>query len=144
MRGFLKLEQAPQGKRIIVCGGRWYGRPREMYLNQKAAEKDGERLAAERARLFEVLDLLRPSEIAHGMSLGADMLANMWALERGVPCSRFQALWETEKGEAGRNRNRRMFASFEPDGTVAFPGGDGTADMENVTLDCGAWLVRVR
>jgi hypothetical protein len=37
-----------------------------------------------------------------------------------------------------------MFVSFEPDGTVAFPGGTGTADMENVTIDGGAWLVRVR
>ncbi len=140
MRGFLKLEQAPKGKRIIVCGGRWYGRPNEG-ANQ---EKDGVRVASERARLFEVLDLLHPIEIAEGEAPGADLLAREWAESRGIPCSKFRALWETEKGDAGRNRNRRMFASFEPDGTVAFLGDDGTADMENLTLDCGAWLVRVR
>ena len=38
----------------------------------------------------------------------------------------------------------RVLPGFEPDGTVAFPGGRGTADMENVTIDGGAWLVRIR
>jgi len=119
----VKLEAAPKDKRLIVCGGRTY---------------------EDRARVFEVLDFLAPREIAHGAALGADTLAGEWAMERQVPCSRFKALWETEGRSAGPKRNRRMFASFEPDGTVAFPGGAGTADMERVTIDGGAWLVRVK
>jgi hypothetical protein len=119
----LKLEDAPRGARLIVCGGREY---------------------ADRGRLFEVLDLLAPSEIAQGEALGADSLAKTWALQRGVPCARFPALWNIEGKSAGPKRNRRMFAGFEPDGTVSFPGGRGTADMENVTIDGGAWLVRIR
>jgi hypothetical protein len=119
----VKLEAAPKGKRLIVCGGREY--------------KD-------RARLFQVLDLLAPSEIAQGEGLGADRLAKEWAEERGIPCARFRALWEVEGRPAGSLRNRRMFQSFEPDGVVAFPGGEGTADMERVTIDGGAWLVKIR
>ncbi len=119
----LKLENAPRGARLIVCGGREY---------------------ADRIRVFEVLDLLAPREIAQGEALGVDSLAKAWATERGVPCARFPALWNVEGKSAGPKRNRRMFAGFEPDGTVAFPGGRGTADMENVTIDGGAWLVRIR
>lgn len=119
----LKLEDAPKGARIIVCGGREYTDSR---------------------RVFEVLDFLQPKEIAQGEALGADSLAKTWALQRGIPCARFPALWNIEGKSAGPKRNRRMFAGFEPDGTVAFPGGRGTADMENVTIDGGAWLVRIR
>jgi hypothetical protein len=119
----LKLEDAPKGVRLIVCGGRDY---------------------ADRERVFAVLDELRPCEIAQGEATGADSLAKAWAAERGVPCARFPALWNVEGKSAGPKRNRRMFSGFEPDGTVAFPGGRGTADMENVTIDGGAWLVRIR
>jgi hypothetical protein len=118
----MKLEDAPKGARLIVCGGRTY---------------------ADRDRLFEVLDLLRPIEIAEGEAAGADTLARVWAEARGVPCAQFPALWRLEGRSAGPKRNRRMLANFEPDGTVAFPGGTGTKDMENVTLDAGVWLVRI-
>lgn len=135
----LKLEDAPKGKRLIVCGGRTYGRL--LIEHHLPAARRAEE---ERARLFEVLDLLRPIEIAEGEASGADTLAREWAESRKVPCARFPALWSTEGRSAGPKRNRRMFASFEPDGTVAFPGGVGTADMSNVTLDGGAWLVKIR
>lgn len=120
----LKLEDAPRGARLIVCGGRGY---------------------ADRERVFKTLDLLAPREIAQGEANGADSLAKAWAAERGVPCARFPALWRIDgQYAAGPRRNRRMFSGFEPDGTVSFPGDRGTADMENVTIDGGAWLVRIR
>ena len=120
----IRLEDAPKGARLIVCGGREY---------------------ADRARVFETLDLLSPSEIAQGEANGADSLAKEWAARFGVPCARFPALWNIDgQYAAGPRRNRRMFTGFEPDGTVSFPGGRGTADMENVTIDGGAWLVRIR
>jgi hypothetical protein len=119
----IPLKDAPKGARIIVCGGREY---------------------ADRVVIYTVLDLLAPREIAQGEANGADSLAKAWAAERGVPCARFPALWNIEGKSAGPKRNRRMFAGFEPDGTVSFPGGRGTADMENVTIDGGAWLVRIR
>lgn len=119
----LKPEDAPRDARIIVCGGRDY---------------------TDRERVFAVLDELRPLEIAHGGAKGADALALEWARARNVPYKTYLALWATEGRQAGPIRNRRMFSSFEPDGTVAFPGGRGTTDMENVTIDGGAWLVRIR
>lgn len=140
----LKLEDAPKGARLIVCGGRMYGHPYNSYPNAIAEDEDEQRVKLEQARLFEVLDFLRPKEIAQGEANGADSLAKTWALQRGVPCARFPALWNIEGKSAGPKRNRRMFNGFEPDGTVAFPGGRGTADMENVTIDGGAWLVRIR
>jgi hypothetical protein len=140
----LKLEDAPRGARLIVCGGRNYGCMFDHYPNEIARQQDAERVQRERNRLFEVLDLLAPREIAQGEAVGADSLAKTWAAKRGVPCARFPALWNIEGKSAGPKRNRRMFSGFEPDGTVAFPGGRGTADMENVTIDGGAWLVRVR
>jgi hypothetical protein len=140
----LKLEDAPKGARLIVCGGRGYGKMADFYPSQTAKQQDEQRVARERARLFEALDLLQPKEIAQGEADGADSLAKAWAAEHGVPCARFPALWNIEGKSAGPKRNRRMFNGFEPDGTVSFPGGRGTADMENVTIDGGAWLVRIR
>lgn len=140
----LKLSDAPKGKRLIVCGGRTYAWPLKGYLSETDRIRDTARIETERKRLFEVLDFLAPSEIAEGEAPGADSVAREWAEARKVPFQRFRALWEIEGKPAGRNRNRRMFASFDPDGTVAFPGGVGTADMENVTIAGGVWLVRVR
>lgn len=140
----LKLEDAPKGARLIVCGGRNYGRMFDHYPSETMRRQDEERVQRERNKLFEVLDLLAPSEIAQGEALGADSIAKEWAAKRGVPCARFPALWNVEGKSAGPKRNRRMFNGFEPDGTVAFPGGRGTADMENVTIDGGAWVVRIR
>src|SRR4029079_1495467 len=119
----ISLEDAARDARLIVCGGHDY---------------------VDRERVFMVLDELRPREIAHGGARGADTLALEWARARNVPYRTYLALLATEGRAAGPIRNRRMFAGFEPDGTVAFPGGRGTADMENVTIDGGAWLVRVR
>jgi hypothetical protein len=121
-RQILSLSAAPRRARIIVCGGRDY---------------------ADRVRLFAVLDVIDPVEIAQGDARGADALAREWAAERGVPCARYRALWETEGKAAGVLRNRRMFDGFAPGGVVSFPGGRGTADMERVALGGGVWLFRV-
>jgi len=140
----LKLEAAPKGARLIVCGGRTYGCLLNSYPSKEARQQDEKRVERERSQLFEVLDTLNPKEIAEGEAFGADSLAREWAEAREIPCARFPALWRLDGRGAGPIRNRRMFSIFEPDGTIAFPGGVGTADMSNVTLDGGAWLVRIR
>lgn len=140
----LRLEDAPKGDRLIVCGGRMYGRMKDSYPSATWKERDAVRVAAEQKVLFQVLDHLAPKEIAQGDAPGADTLAREWARERGIPCSRYAALWAEEGRAAGPRRNRRMFEGFEPGGTVAFPGGRGTLDMENVTIDGGAYLVRIK
>lgn len=138
-----KFHEAPVGDRLIVCGGRTYGVMLDDYSSEAARKKDEARVKRERRIFFEVMNILKPREIAQGDADGADKLAREWAKENNVPCARYAALWQSEGKRAGGIRNRRMFTSFLPNGTVAFPGGDGTADMENVTLDCGAYLVRV-
>lgn len=141
----LKLEEAPKGKRLIVCGGRNYGKLLNEYPSREARQADELRVLHERAFLIEVLDLLSPSEIAQGGAPGADSLARDWAFSNDVPCKTYQAYWQSEgRFAAGPKRNRRMFFDFAGDGTVAFKGGTGTADMERVTLEGGAWLVRPR
>ena len=139
----LKLQEAPKGARIIVCGGRHYGVPLKSYPTERARLRDLPRVGRERARLFEVLDFLSPKDIANGAAPGADTISTEWAMWRGVPCSQHHALWDTEGRAAGPKRNRRMFAAFLPDGVVSFPGGTGTADMEHVAISGGAWLVRI-
>lgn len=140
----LKLEDAPKGDRLIVCGGRNYGKPLSSYPDEETRRRDAIRVDAERKILVYVLDLLAPSEIAQGDAPGADTLAREWAQERNVPCARYRALWETEGRAAGFLRNKRMFHGFKGNGTVAFPGGNGTTNMENVTIDGDAYLVRVK
>lgn len=118
--GVIPLSRAPRGARVIVCGGRDYW---------------------DFVRAYAVLDELGPMEIAQGLAQGADKLARAWASARGVPCRGYRAWWNLHGKGAGVIRNRNMLKDFKPDGTVAFPGGRGTAHMVEATLDAGRWVV---
>jgi hypothetical protein len=139
----IALKDAPKGARIISCGGRMFARPYDFYPSKAECKADEIRIAFERALLFQTLDKLKPKEIAEGEAPGADSVSREWAVLRGVPCSKFPALWGVYSFGAGPERNRRMFRLFKPDGVVAFPGGSGTRDMSEVALKGGAWLVRI-
>lgn len=95
--------------RLLVCGGRNY---------------EG------RASVWRILDGLHAK---HGIEVviegrcpygGADLHAQQWAEARGV-----ENLGFPMKGRAGPARNSRMLAEGEPTHCIAFPGGNGTADM---------------
>lgn len=96
---------------VLVCGGRKF---------------------ANRLMLEEQLDALHAKHkfklVVHGNALGADTLADVWAQSRGVHVARVPALWEKNKFSAGSIRNRTMLL-LGPKLVVAFPGGNGTADM---------------
>lgn len=65
-------------------------------------------------------------------------------LRIGIERELYPAFWGEEGRAAGPKRNRRMHAGFEPEGVVAFPGNDGTADMVRVVVEGGdAWIVKV-
>ena len=117
----ITLDEAPPGARVIVCGGTGY---------------------FDRDRMFEVLDLLRPSEIANGAAPGADSLSTDWAVSRGVPFRLYRAHWKWGGRATGAFRNQHMFNSFRPDGIVAAPGGRGTRNMEIIGLEGGVWVAR--
>ena len=67
--------------------------------------------------------------IIHGAARGADSLADDYGSERGLRVIRYPADWNTHKKAAGPIRNRLMLTDGQPHVIVAFPGGNGTADM---------------
>lgn len=116
------------GARVLVCGGRDY------------SGKDF---------LFKTLDDLHAETpialVIHGDALGADRLAQWWAVSRGVREQAFPAKWNDVKGLhpstlkrtrggklynplAGFLRNEEMLRAC-PTHAFAFPGGNGTNDM---------------
>ena len=112
-------------KYVIVTGGRGY---------------------TDRARVFAELDRLAPDLIFHGGAkvynrealrwVGADFFAGEWADERGKPSIVMPAPWKGLKKPAGPRRNGwlldaalRLAKDHAHLSCLAFPGGDGTADM---------------
>jgi len=106
--------------RILVCGGRDYN---------------------DRKAVFKALDFMHAQYpitlIIHGDAKGADSLAGEWAKERGIECKPFPADWTRYKNAAGPIRNTQMLAEGKPQGVLAFPGGNGTADMIKKSIKAG-------
>lgn len=94
--------------RVLVCGGREYG--------------DLDRVVA-------VLDEINPTVVIEGGARGADACAWKFTKMRGVERLTFPADWSRDGKAAGAIRNQRMLDEGKPDLVVAFPGGNGTADM---------------
>lgn len=67
--------------------------------------------------------------LINGLATGYDTISRRWALDNGVPVQDFPADWGAYKKRAGPIRNQQMIDEGKPDAAVAFPGGDGTADM---------------
>lgn len=67
--------------------------------------------------------------VVHGDADGADTLANTVCKELGIEQVRVPAAWNKYKRAAGPIRNTLMLDLFSVDLVMAFPGGDGTADM---------------
>lgn len=95
--------------RVIVCGGR-------KYTNA--------------THLRGTLDRAGVDHLICGGARGADTLALLWALDKGVFFTVFPADWDQFGQEnAGRRRNKQMLFSGLPDCVIAFPGGSGTLSM---------------
>lgn len=97
---------------ILVCGGRAYDNAE--FLNKYLSDFDA---------VYNI------TEVIHGGSFGADLLAHKWAKKHKKKLSVFKADWETDGKAAGPIRNRRMLDEGSPDFVIVFPGGKGTADM---------------
>ena len=103
--------------KLLVCGGRDY----EDWPTIK--------------RVLDAVHAKRPvTLVITGAARGADVRAEAWAALRGIACTglRYQVTpeeWKHVGRAAGPLRNQRMLDEEKPDGVVAFPGGDGTADM---------------
>ena len=96
---------------VLVCGGRAY---------------------TDRDVVFRVLDhvasRVQVDVVVHGGAAGADKLADDWARSRAIHPARMDALWGSFGKGSGQKRNAAMLL-LRPDLVVAFPGGNGTADM---------------
>lgn len=156
-------------KRVIVCGGRDYGR----IIAGKTFEF-GRRMA-ERKTLKETLNDLHirigAFQLIHGGAKGADSLSQEWWEGRKdyslivLPDPIvFPALWDDltapgavvkirksgpSKGTsynaaAGPIRNAKMLTEGKPDLIVAFPGGSGTKDMVDRAKAAGVEVMEIK
>ena len=84
------------------------------------------------ALLEKTLDDLHSKSVIqiliHGGARGADTMAHLWALKKGVQPARCDANWDYYKSAAGPKRNLAMLY-LHPDLVLAFPGGTGTSNM---------------
>ena len=129
--------------RVLVCGGRDYN-DRDHIWNT-LCEVD-----AKRGPITCVI---------HGCATGADSEGVIWAEAMGIKQRPFQAQWDdlshpdavikvSRSGrrydaKAGPRRNQRMVDEGKPDLVVAFPGGDGTADMKRRARAAGIEVMEV-
>lgn len=112
--------------RVLVCGGRDY---------------------QDRRRLHRVLDAaigrLGLTMVISGGAMGADHLAQEWAERLGIPTEIYKAHWGKDGPGAGPIRNSRMLAEGKPDLVIAFPGGNGTADMVAKAERAGVRVIKI-
>lgn len=81
--------------------------------------------------LYTELQKLSPELIIQGGARGADALAEMFAVQFGIPCIEMRANWTFFHKAAGPIRNGWMLKYCNPDILLAFPleGSVGTVNM---------------
>ena len=97
--------------RILVCGGRDF---KNYNLLKNVLDE-----------YYKISNLT----IIHGGAKGADSLAGDWAKDHDIYLKVFPADWKQYGKSAGPKRNQKMIEEGKPDLVIAFPGGNGTADM---------------
>lgn len=120
---------------VLVCGGRDYDQPNEVW---KALDRLSARMVIEVLRhgacgCDKRMDPLRIK--------GADRWAHQWAEARGIPVDPMPADWSDRGG--GPRRNQAMIDKGGVVAVVAFPGGNGTADMVRRAMGGNIFVWRV-
>lgn len=89
--------------------------------------------------------------LVHGAARNVDTEAgDVWDAmpgreEAGCPVAlKEPADWRRHGRGAGPIRNRMMFKKHEPDFILAYPGGNGTADMCDIAIKAGVPVVQVQ
>jgi hypothetical protein len=122
--------------RALVCGGRHYADKRVLF-------REMDRLRRERAISEIVCGAQRHWCESKRDYIGADWLAIEWALNRQLPFIGHPAQWKASGRAAGPIRNERMPAWWSPGIGIAFPGGDGTANMVGILEKRGIEVIRI-
>jgi hypothetical protein len=124
---------------VLICGGRdysdWSTFRNEMF---KIAEREFPRLQPDWYGNY-----LYAVKIIAGGAKGADSLAADWAAVEHTDYKEYRADWEKHGKAAGIIRNQQMLDEGKPDLVIAFPGGNGTADMVNRAKKAGVRVIEV-
>jgi len=93
----------------------------------------GDREWTDKSTIEAAFDNLKPSLVIHGGARGADLIAVLVAIDRGIPTIRFNADWTRYHKGAGPIRNQQMLDEGQPDCVVYFHNNleisKGTKDM---------------
>ena len=85
----------------------------------------------------EILDVIHKKyiidTIIHGGAKGADTLAGEWSAKNNVNVEVFYPDWDKFGKSAGFIRNARMLSESTLDLVIAFPGGNGTEHMIEIS-----------
>jgi hypothetical protein len=123
--------------RVLVCGGRNYWDRTTFFTALKQVILDFRHTSK------SYLDTNDKLVIISGGAKGADTLAKEFALYWGIEFLEFKADWEQYGKAAGFIRNKQMLDEGKPDLVVAFPGGNGTANMKAITKFAKIKLIEV-
>lgn len=107
---------------VLVCGGR--------------TEDPSIRTLVRRV-LDERREAGKLSAIVTGMASGVDTYATVWAKQNGVDLMLGVAHWSFYGASAGPIRNDAMLRICRVDLVLAFPGGNGTANMVEQAMKAG-------
>lgn len=158
--------------RILVCGGRDFGRlpesapPYEIspgvycridknhpdYLARKAEYDFG---ITTLYGLCDKYNLWFPADeygntlpdnitIIHGGATGVNTIADEWAVVNWTGLEAYRADWDKYGKAAGPIRNKQMLTEGRPDLVVAFSGGRGTAGMIKLAKEAGVEVLEVK
>lgn len=111
--------------RILVCGGRTFNN--NLLLCNTLAKIISD--AGNCSYFHDDSTDVKNTFIISGKAKGADTLAIDFAKFYHIPYKEYPADWDTHGKKAGFIRNQQMLDEGKPDLVVAFPGGNGTADM---------------
>jgi hypothetical protein len=112
--------------RVLVCGGRHYNDALTFGSWLGGIQRDH-----------------GITQIIQGGATGADFLARQYADFQNIPVRTFEAEWGRLGRAAGPIRNRQMLEEGKPDIVVAFPGGNGTADMVRQAKRAGVSVLEI-
>ncbi len=106
--------------KVLVTGGR-------DFRNRACVAREMDALFKEHGHSLMIIE---------GGARGLDSLVADWCDGNGLPHAQVKALWTVQQLRAGPIRNAAMLL-LEPELVVAFPGGDGTANMVELARQCG-------
>lgn len=128
--------------KVVIFGGRDFGNTYNIHdpevLKERKKQYDfGMRL------LDELHNEYTFTVVISGMARGADTIGYNWGKLNNIPVLEFHAQWNTYGKSAGFVRNTQMLEEGEPAMGIAFPGGNGTKMMCDLSRRCGVKVIEI-